>query len=108
MNNEVRKALVMGLSVAAVMAAGSKVFAQQDSSQHEAKRAAFAECANEVGLPKPEAGQRPQAPDEEQRTKMDACLKAKGFEPPTRFGGGNGDGRHHGPPPEESQNSGIQ
>lgn len=107
MSNDLRKAVLAGLSVAVVTIAGSNVFAQQDSSKHEAMHTAFAVCANEVGLPKPEEGQRPQAPDEEQRQKMDACLKAKGFEPPTRFGGHGGGGRPPGPPPE-SQSSGVQ
>ncbi len=105
MNTDFKKAVLMGLSVAVVAVAASNAFAQDSSSSHDAMRAAFAACANEVGLPKPVAGQRPQAPDEEQRAKMDACLKAKGFEPPTRFGGGRPNGP---PPPQGDQDSGVQ
>jgi hypothetical protein len=53
----------------------------------EERRKIFRECADQVGLPKPEPGQRPQRPDEELKRKLDACLKSKGLTPPLDFGG---------------------
>lgn len=103
MNKEIKKTVMMGLSVIAVSFVASMAMAQSNSdTSREAMREAFAQCAESVGLPKPEAGQRPQAPDEEQRAKMDACLKEKGFTPPSHFGGG-----HRPPPPGDQQGGGA-
>lgn len=70
----------------------SIAFAQQQGGPSEEQRAAFRECAESVGMSKPEKGQRPTAPTEEQRTALDACMKEKGFEPPTHFGRPGGPG----------------
>jgi hypothetical protein len=62
--------------------------AEESHPSREQIHAAFKECASSAGLEKPEPGQRPVAPTEEQKTVIDACLKEKGIQPPTRFGGG--------------------
>lgn len=49
---------------------------QEDREEH---RAAFESCAQELGIEKPERGQRPSL---EEREKMDACLASKGIERP--------------------------
>ncbi|HWU42536.1 MAG TPA: hypothetical protein VN132_03825 [Bdellovibrio sp.] len=89
------------LIIAAVIASSSAAMSQQSDQSREEMRAAFAACAESVGLQKPEAGQRPQAPTDEQRQKMDTCLKEKGFDPPRHMGG-----HPHGPPPESDQGAG--
>lgn len=66
--------------------------AQQSSSlesSREAMRAAFDACHQELGIERPEPGQRPQAPDDETRQKVEACMKSKGFEM-HKFGPGRG------------------
>lgn len=65
-----------------VIAVTSPTFAQNNSKTHEQLRAAFQECRTELGLPAPTPGERPQAPDEETKAKIDTCLKEKGFERP--------------------------
>ncbi len=55
-----------------------------ENVDHEALHQAFRACAEQLGLPAPEPGQRPQRPSQEQRTAMDACLKEKGFDKPPR------------------------
>ncbi|WP_210415529.1 hypothetical protein [Bdellovibrio sp. NC01] len=96
MNTKFTRASLM---VASVVALTSMAHAATSDSSQDARRAAFEECATAAGLSRPEAGQRPTAPTDEQRQSLDACLKAKGFEPPTRMGGGGG-GRPPGPPPD--------
>lgn len=89
------------LMVTAVLALSTMAHAVASTEgSQDARRAAFDECAVAAGLSRPEPGQRPTAPTDEQRKAMDACLKEKGFEPPTRMGGGGG-GRPPGPPPGE-------
>src|SRR5438309_1097814 len=102
MKKEFKEIVLLGVFGAAISLVSMSAFAQQDDKSQDARRAAFGACADEVGLQKPEPGTRPQAPSEEQRAKMDACLKAKGFQAPTRFGGG----RPPGPPPQDGNNSG--
>lgn len=68
-------------------------------------REAFRACNEELGIERPEPGQRPQAPDEETRAKLDACLKEKGFEPPTKFGPGPGGGGRDG---QERPGAGVR
>ncbi|MBO9668593.1 MAG: hypothetical protein J7501_17475 [Bdellovibrio sp.] len=83
-------------------------YAQADDSSRpsrEQMHAAFEECASSAGLEKPAAGQRPTAPTEEQRAVMDACLKEKGIQPPSRMGGGP---RGGGPREPSSAQSGVQ
>ncbi|WP_374079232.1 hypothetical protein [Bdellovibrio bacteriovorus] len=75
-------------------------FRNKSQAEH---RAAFEACREELDLPQPEPGQRPQALDEETRDKLDACLKEKGFEPP-KFGRG-GHGKR---PPVHEGSSGVQ
>ncbi|MNT56007.1 hypothetical protein D3C72_1932850 [compost metagenome] len=76
-------ALVFFLSGSLAVAADT---ARED---HEAMRAAFKECADSLGIERPERGQRPQAFSDETKAALDACLKEKGFTPP----------EHRGPPP---------
>lgn len=80
----------MFVCIALIAFATSTAGAQEDDRErsHEAHRAAFDACLEELGLPKPVRGERPQAPDEEMREKVDACLKEKGFEPPKLGRGG--------------------
>ncbi|MFM6930354.1 MAG: hypothetical protein ACKOX6_17955 [Bdellovibrio sp.] len=93
----ISKMSLMVLSVITFHSA-SWVHAEEDSRpSREAMRAAFAACASTAGMEKPEAGQRPVAPTDEQKTAMDACLKSKGIQPPPKFGGGGGP---RGPKPE--------
>lgn len=67
---------------------------EDHSAQREAFKAAFDSCLSELGIEKPEKGQRPQAPDDSTRTQIDACLKEKGFEPPAHRKGGPPGGSH--------------
>ncbi|KHD87527.1 MAG: hypothetical protein OM95_13855 [Bdellovibrio sp. ArHS] len=92
--------LVLALNAPAV--AQTEGFHGRSQEDH---RAAFDACREELGLPEPTPGERPQAPDEETREKMDACLKEKGFEPP-KFGRGPQGGRP--PRPNDSSSSGVQ
>ncbi|WP_347357968.1 hypothetical protein [Bdellovibrio sp.] len=78
---------------------GVQASAQQQKSR-EAMKEAFRACSEELGIERPKPGQRPQAPDEETRDKMDACLKEKGFEPPVKFGHGPGGRDEQGRPTE--------
>lgn len=89
-----------------VLALTTPAFAQEEQGRkgHAEHRAAFEACLTELGIEKPAPGERPKAPSEEERTKMDDCLKAKGFEPP-KFRGGRAGGPH-GPPPDEASNEG--
>ena len=91
--------------IALVSLFATSAMAQTEDTSHEERRAAFDACFTELGIEKPEPGQRPQAPDEETREKIDACMKVKGFEAPKHRGGRGprGEGRH---PHHES--SGVQ
>lgn len=100
--------LQLYIATSIVLALSSPALAQQTDSarskSHEEHRAALDACREELGLPAPVQGERPQALDEETRAQMDACLKEKGFEPP-KFGRGHG-GR---PPRQDSSSfSGVQ
>lgn len=95
MNLEKSKSII--LAVALLLAGASQ--AQESSSfasSREAMRAAFDACHEELGIERPEPGQRPQAPDEETRQKIEACMKSKGFEM-SKFGPGRG-GKERGTP----------
>ncbi len=81
-----------------VLVQASALTVHAEKNQEE-RRKIFKECADQVGLPKPEAGQKPQRPDETMKSKMDACLKSKGLTPPHDFG-------HRPPRPPQSQ--GVQ
>ena len=97
--NIITRLTVLAISVVTFHSA-SWVHAEEDSRpSHEAMRAAFEECGTAAGIGKPEPGQRPVAPTEEQRASIDACLKSKGIKPPPKFGRG-GEGGPKGPPPE--------
>lgn len=99
----------MSLMVVSVITFHTASWAQAEEDSRpsrEAIRAALAECASAAGMEKPAEGQRPVAPTEEQRTAMDACMKAKGIQPPPKFGGGNGGGGPRGPKPPSSE--GVQ
>ncbi|MBS1971863.1 MAG: hypothetical protein JSU04_16245 [Bdellovibrionales bacterium] len=76
----------------------SALSAHAETTQEE-RRKIFKECADQVGLPKPEAGQKPQRPDETMKSKLDACLKSKGLTPPQDFGGR---------PPRPPESQGVQ
>ncbi len=79
----------LSLSLIISFAAASLVHAEESSERQvppEGLREAFRACESELGIERPEPGQRPQAPNDEQRAAMDACLKEKGFEPPTKMG----------------------
>jgi hypothetical protein len=93
---KISKAILMSAISIISLHTASTAFAQQQGGPSEEQRAAFKECADSVGMVKPEKGQRPTAPTQEQRTALDACLKEKGFEPPAHFG------RPGGPPPQAS------
>lgn len=73
--------------------------AQAETTQEE-RRKIFQECADQVGLPKPEPGQKPQRPDETLKSKLDECLKSKGLTPPQDFGGSR--------PPRPQESRGVQ
>ncbi|KYG62504.1 hypothetical protein AZI86_16400 [Bdellovibrio bacteriovorus] len=93
--------------IAIVCLFATSAMAQSDDTSHEEHRAAFRVCLAELGIEKPAQGERPQAPDEETREKIDACMKDKGFEaPPHRGGGPRGGGEGRRPPRNES--SGVQ
>jgi hypothetical protein len=76
-----------------LIAATSAMAQEGDSSTQEERRAAFDECLSSLGIEKPAQGQRPQAMDESVREQIGACMKEKGFDPPTHR-------RGEGPPPE--------
>ncbi|WP_374035379.1 hypothetical protein ACES2I_06410 [Bdellovibrio bacteriovorus] len=102
MYKTLQKQLIATLILVTVTSAHPS-WAQEKS--HEALREAFRACHEELGIAQPEPGQRPQAPDDETRSKIDACLQEKGFEAPPKFGRGGGPGRGR---PERSASSGVQ
>lgn len=73
--------------------------AKAETTQEE-RRKIFQECADQVGLPKPEPGQKPQRPDETLKSKLDECLKSKGLTPPQNFGSNR--------PPRPPESRGVQ
>lgn len=89
----IKKEFLRRFGIAMVIAALTSV-AQAQQANH---RAAFDTCMKELNLPLPKREERPQAPDEDTRAKIDNCLKSKGFEPPQR-----GPRGHHPPPPPET------
>jgi hypothetical protein len=94
------------LILAATFAFAISAFADDSTKpSREQMHQAFEACASQAGLEKPVQGQPPTAPTDEQREKMDACLKAKGIQPPTHFGGPRGGGPG-GPPPGSSGDDG--
>ncbi|CAE79296.1 hypothetical protein AB1A81_06400 [Bdellovibrio bacteriovorus] len=96
------KKQMMATLILAGLTTAHTSFAQEKS--HEALREAFRACHDELGIEQPEPGQRPQAPDEETRKKIDTCLKEKGFEV-SKFGRGGGPGKGR---PERSSDGGVQ
>lgn len=106
--NIITRLTILAFSVITFHSA-SWVHAEEDGRpSREAMRAAFEECGTAAGIEKPEPGQRPVAPTDEQRASIDACLKKKGIKPPEKFGGRGG--HPPGPPPmgEGPGNSGTQ
>ena len=74
----------------------SSAAADSNRPSREVIHAAIAACAQAAGIAAPSPGQRPSDSD---RATIDACMKAKGFNPPQ--------GRPPGPPPDQqSSNSG--
>ncbi len=71
------------------------VASAQDSmaTDRAAFKAAFDSCLTSAGIERPEPGERPQAPSDEERQLVDSCLQEKGFQPPTHRGGPRGEGR---------------
>ncbi|GEM_PF-1266136 len=102
----VRLYVATTLVIAFAAAGHAQDSADHRNKSHEELRAAFEACREELGVAKPEPGQRPQAPDEETRAQLDACLKEKGFEPPPKFGGPRGGLRHSGG--SEGGSAGVQ
>ena len=85
----------------------TSAMAQSDDASHEERRAAFEACLAELGIEKPAQGERPQAPDNETRAKIDDCMNGKGFEPPQHRGEGpRGGGEGRRPPRNEA--GGVQ
>lgn len=82
------KLMMMTLGVLSLTA--TSAFAASERPDREAFHAAMKACAQEAGLPAPEPGKRPKRPNEEQRTKLEACMKGKGFEKPDRPPHGHG------------------
>lgn len=104
----ITKLSLLALSVITFHSA-SWVHAEEDvRPSREAMRAAFEECGTAAGVEKPEPGERPVAPTEEQRASIDACLKKKGIQPPPKFGGHGGHHPGHPPMGERPDNSGTQ
>ncbi|WP_409479643.1 hypothetical protein [Pseudobdellovibrio sp. HCB154] len=70
----------------------SLAYARDHKGPHmdEETKAAFEACAEEVGMPERESGERP---TKEQHEAMKTCLEGKGIKPPKG-------GRPGGPPPE--------
>lgn len=77
--------------------------AQSEDSQ-SAHRAAFEACLSSLGIERPERGQRPTAPDDEMREKIDACMLEKGYEVPTHREGRREGGGHR----REGSGNGVQ
>lgn len=90
------KEVLMLIAIVSIFA--TQAMAQNENTSHEEHRAAFDSCLTELGIEKPEEGQRPQAPDDETREKIDACMKEKGFEPPKHRGGPREGGEGRRPP----------
>lgn len=63
-------------------------------------KAAFEACAEEVGMPDRESGERP---TKEQHEAMKTCLDKKGIKMPQHGPGGKGRGGHDGPPPPRNE-----
>lgn len=67
--------------------ASFEVAARPSQAQMEEMRSAMDSCAAELGISKPERGQRPSDAD---REKMDQCLAEKGIEKPSHPPRGGG------------------
>lgn len=74
------KRLLVGLAVL-MTGSGAMALDGVEKRNHE-HRAAMKACMEELGIPQPERGERPQAPSEEVRERIDSCMKSKGFEKP--------------------------
>ncbi|MFS4458346.1 hypothetical protein [Bdellovibrio sp. HCB2-146] len=82
-----KKSLLVLITVLGVCVQG---MAQEEGQKsREEIRAIMEKCFESAGMEKPEQGQRPIAPTDEQRQIVDACLKENNVQPPPHRGGGH-------------------